>query len=324
MSSRRIFMQQAGLIAAGLMLNPSDIFSRSRANTVTKIGIQLYTLRDQLTKDVKDTIQKVAKTGYDHVETYYGYGGPKEPATFWGLDPKALKALLAENKLTTHSGHYQLNDFLTRGNGSDEALKAQLEIAATLGQKYLVVPVPPMNLISKLTGADFQFMATQLNKAGELAKKSGLKVGYHNHFWEFKQLPDVKGTGYDILLKETDPSLVVLELDIFWAEKSGIDPVALFKAHPGRFAMWHVKDIDKSAAGKITGPGEDEKGMKDLMSEIKFAEVGTGTVDFKKIFANASEAGVKYAFVEQDQITIDPFVSIKKSYDYVKSNLLVR
>lgn len=324
MSSRRIFMQQAGLIAAGLMLNPSDIFSSSRANTVTKIGIQLYTLRDQLTKDVKDTIQKVAKTGYNHVETYYGYSGAKDPAKFWGLSPKELKALLAENKLTTHSGHYQLNDFLTKGNGNDEALKAQLEIAATLGQQYLVVPVPPMNLIGNLTGADFQFMASQLNKAGELAKKSGLKVGYHNHFWEFKQLPDVKGTGYDILLKETDPNLVVLELDIFWAEKSGIDPVALFKAHPGRFAMWHVKDIDKSAASKITGPGEDEKGLKDLMSEIKFAEVGTGVVDFKKIFANASEAGVKYAFVEQDQITIDPFVSIKKSYDYVKSNLLVR
>lgn len=324
MSSRRIFMQQAGLIAAGLMLNPSDIFSSNRANTVSKIGIQLYTLRDQLTKDVKDTIQKVAKTGYSHVETYYGYSGSKAPATFWGLQPKELKALLAENKLSTHSGHYQLNDFLTRGNGNDEALKAQLEIAAILGQQYLVVPVPPMNLIANLTGADFQFMASQLNKAGELAKKSGLKVGYHNHFWEFKNLPDVKGTGYDILLKETDPKLVVLELDIFWAEKSGIDPVALFKAHPGRFAMWHVKDIDKSAAGKITGPGEDDKPMKDLMGEIKFAEVGTGVVDFKKIFANASEAGVKYAFVEQDQITIDPFVSIKKSYDYVKSTLLVR
>lgn len=323
MSSRRIFMQQAGLIAAGLMLNPSDIFSRARTNTVTKIGIQLFTLRDQLTKDVRDTLQRVAKTGYDHVETYFGYQSG-EPAKFWGLEPKELKTLLADNKLTTHSGHYQLEDFLTRGNGNDEALKFQLDIAATLGQKYLVVPVPPRALMEKMSGADFQFMASQLNKAGELAKKSGLKVGYHNHFWEFKQLPDIKGTGYDILLKDTDPSLVALELDIFWAEKSGIDPVTLFKAHPGRFAMWHVKDVDKSAPGKIVGPEEDAKPLKDLMGEIRFAEVGTGVVDFKKIFANASEAGVKYAFVEQDQISIDPFVSIKKSYDYVKANLLKR
>jgi sugar phosphate isomerase/epimerase len=184
--------------------------------------------------------------------------------------------------------------------------------------------VPPRALMEKLSGADFQFMAAQLNKAGELAKKSGLKVGYHNHFWEFKQLPDMKGTGYDILLKETEASLVSLELDIFWAEKSGIDPVTLFKQHPGRFTMWHVKDIDKSAPGSIVGPEEDKKPMMEMMKNIKFAEVGTGVVDFKKIFANASEAGVKYAFVEQDQITIDPFVSIRKSYDYVKNNLLIK
>jgi sugar phosphate isomerase/epimerase len=322
MSSRRIFMQQAGLIAAGLMINPSGIFSRSRENTVRKIGIQLYTLREQLAKDVKNTIQKVAQTGYNHVETFYGYKAPDQKDQFWGLDPKGLKALLKQNNLATYSGHYQLNDYLTRGNGNDEALKVQIGIASELGQKYLVVPVPPLALWDKLTADDYKFMAEQLNKAGEEARKSDLKVGYHNHFWEFRQQPDVNTTGYEIMLKGTDPSLVTFELDLFWAVKAGVDPVTLFKQHPGRFAMWHVKDIDKSATEKIAGGDNDHKTSIEILPKVKFAEVGTGAVDFKSIFANASVAGVKYAFVEQDQISIDPFESIKKSYGYVKNNLL--
>jgi sugar phosphate isomerase/epimerase len=315
-------MQQAGLMAAGLMINPSDIFSSSRVNTISAIGIQLYTLRDQLSKDVKGTIEKVAQTGYSHVETFYGYTAADQKDQFWGLDPKGLKALLKANKLVTHSGHYQLNDYLTPGNGNDEALKVQIGIAKELGQKYLVVPIPPRDLWDKLTADDYKFIADQLNKAGEVAKKAGLKIGYHNHYWEFKQQADVKMSGYEILLTRTEPSLVTFELDLFWAIKSGIDPVELFKKHPGRFAMWHVKDIDKSATEKIAGGDADHKTAMEILPLVKFAEVGTGAVDFKEIFANASVAGVKYAFVEQDKISIDPFVSIKESYDYVKKNLL--
>lgn len=324
MSSRRIFMQQAGLIAAGLMINPSGIFSRGRENTVNRIGIQLYTLRDQLAKDVKGTITKVAEIGYNHVETFYGYKAPDQKEQFWGLDPKGLKALLKEHNLLTHSGHYQLNDYLTRGNGNDEALKVQIDIAKELGQQYLVVPVPPIALWDKLTADDYKFIAEQLNKAGELAGKSDLKVGYHNHFWEFRNQPDVNTSGYEIMLKGTDPSLVAFELDLFWAIKAGMDPVKLFKEHPGRFAMWHVKDIDKAAQEKIAGGDNDKKTSMEILPKVKFAEVGTGAVKFKEIFDNASVAGVKYAFVEQDQISIDPFESIKKSYGYVKSNLLRR
>lgn len=321
MSSRRLFMQQAGLIAAGLLIKPTHIFARGTSNTLNKIGLQLYTLRDQLSKDVKNTIQQVSRIGYNHVETFYGYSGPKD-IKFWGLTPKELKALLQANNLPSHSGHYQLSDYLTRGNGKDEALKAQLEVAATLGQEYLVVPVPPAGLWDKLTGADYQFIAAQLNKAGELAKKSGLKIGYHNHYWEFKQQPDVKTSGYETMLKETDAALVHFEIDLFWAIKAGTDPISLFNKYPGRFAMWHVKDIDKSATEKITGGANDTKPAGDILSHVKFAEVGTGTINFKQIFEHASNAGVKYAFVEQDQISIDAFASVKESYDYVKSKLL--
>lgn len=322
MSSRRQFIQQTGLIAAGLMINPSGIFSKGRENTVSNIGIQLYTLRTQLAQDVKSTIEKVAQTGYSHVETFYGYKAPDQKDQFWGLDPKGLKALLKENKLATYSGHYQLHDYLTRGNGKDEALKVQLEVAHELGQQYLVVPVPPAGTWDELTSDDYKFMAEQLNKAGELAKNAGIGIGYHNHYWEFKQQSDTKTSGYEIMLNATDPSLVTFEMDLFWAIKANIDPVAMFKKHPGRFSMWHVKDIDRSAAEKIAGGEADKKSIKDILPHVKFAEVGTGTVDFRSIFANASVAGVKYAFVEQDQISIDPYESIRKSYSYVKNNLL--
>jgi sugar phosphate isomerase/epimerase len=322
MSTRRQFMQQAGLVAAGLLVHPSGIFARNRENTVRTIGIQLYTLRDELVKDVKSTIAKVAKTGYKHVETFYGYKGPEQEDQFWGLDAKGLKALLKSNNLLTHSGHYQLNDYLTKGNGKDEALKVQLDIAAELGQQYLVVPVPPMGIWDKMTGADYQFMAEQLNKAGELAKASNIKIGYHNHYWEFKQQADVNTSGYEVLLKETEAALVSFELDLFWAVKANIDPVTLFKKHPHRFAMWHVKDIDKTATEKIAGGDADHLTAEQILPKVKFAEVGTGAVNFKEIFANASTAGLKYAFVEQDKIDIDPFTSIKKSYDYVSKSLL--
>lgn len=321
MQTRRSFIQHAALVAAGLAIQPSHLFAGGKTKALPrKLGIQLYTLRDELSKDVKGTIAKVAQAGYEQVETYFNYQGAD--SNFWGLSTAQFKALLKQHNLTTPSGHYQLNDFLTKGNGDDSALKAQLDIAAAAGQEYFVAPIPPLYLWDKypVPVDDYKFVAVQLNKAGELAKKQNLKMAYHNHFWEFRKLPDGKDTAYDILLKETDPSLVFFELDLFWAEKAGQSPASLFKKAPGRFPMWHVKDMDKSA----TTPVPDTVGVRiqDIESQIKFAEVGTGNINFKEIFANASTAGVKYLFVEQDRITIDPFDSIRKSAAYVKQHLM--
>ncbi|CAL1519857.1 sugar phosphate isomerase/epimerase [Chitinophaga sp. MM2321] len=322
-TSRRSFIQHAGLIAAGMML-PGCAFTTSKNGALPKkIGLQLYTLRDQLDKDVKGTIAKVAEIGYDEVETFYGYKGAADEGAFWGLKPDALKALLQEHHLSTPSGHYQLNDYLTRGNGNADALQPQIDLATALGQQYFIVPVLPLSLWDKkLVADDYKFMADQLNKAGELCKKSNLHIGYHNHYWEFKQLSDTGGTGYDVLLKETDPALVSFELDLFWAVKSGVDPIKLFAEAPGRFVAWHVKDMDKNNTASLTAAGTENKTSMDLLSGVTFAEVGTGSIDFKKIFTKAKEAGVKHLFVEQDKITIDPFESVKESYDYLKNVLL--
>lgn len=323
MDSRRSFLAKAGLLGGALVTAGSQVGSAMELfapKGVNKIGLQLYTLRDALSKDVRSTIAKVAGIGYNHVETFYGYkdGAATE---FWGLSVKELKALLHEHKLQTHSGHYQLNDFLTRGNGDDKALKIQIEIAAELGQQYLVVPIPPLGIWDKMTQPDFEYMASQLNKAGELCAKSGLKVGYHNHFWEFRTLASGL-RGYDILLKNTDPKLVTFEMDLFWIEKSGVSPVAYFKKHPGRFSMWHVKDMDKANTTKITGPEMDKKPSMEVLTGISYTEVGTGSINYKEIFKQQQQAGLKYIFVEQDVIKIDPFVSVGESYKYVKNNLI--
>lgn len=323
MDNRRSFLQKAGLLGSALIAANSQMAPAMEffiPQGVNKIGLQLYTVRDALSKDVRTTISKIAGIGYDHVETFYGY---KDGAAtlFWGLTVKELKALLLEHKLKSYSGHYQLNDFLTRGNGDDRALKNQIEIAAELGQQYLVVPIPPLDIWDKMTHLDFEFMASQLNKAGELCAKSKLKIGYHNHFWEFRTLENGQ-KGYDILLKNTNPALVTFEMDLFWIEKSGIDPVKYFAQHPGRFSMWHVKDMDKANTAKITGGAMDKKPSKDILSTINYTEVGTGSIDYKAIFKHQKQAGLKYIFVEQDVIKIDPILSIGQSYNYVKRNLL--
>ncbi|WP_145717439.1 sugar phosphate isomerase/epimerase family protein [Chitinophaga japonensis] len=322
MQTRRSFLQQAALVAAGLAIHPIGLSSCSEKKSMIprKLGIQLYTLRDELAKDVRSTIAKVAEAGYEQVETFYSYEGPA--SNFWGLSTQEFKALLQQHNLTTPSGHYQLNDYLTKGNGNDSALKAQLEIAAAAGQSYFTVPIPPLYLWDKypVPVDDYKFIATQLNRAGELAKASNLKVAYHNHFWEFRKLPDGQSTAYDILLNETDPALVAFELDLFWAVKGGQNPDDLFNKAKGRFPMWHVKDMDKTATASV--PDTVGVRIQDIESEIKFAEVGSGSIDFKDIFAHAETAGVQYLFVEQDRITIDPFESIRKSAAYVKGTLM--
>jgi sugar phosphate isomerase/epimerase len=320
-TSRRTFLRQSGLVAAAIMF--SDRLTALAANPALpkKVGLQLYTLRDQLAQDPVANITKVAGIGYQEVETFYDWG--THNGKFWGLTPKALSALFKEHRLTTPSGHYQLNDYLTKGNGKNDALEPQIELAAALGQQYFIVPVLPLGLWDKkLSSADYGFMASQLNKAGELCKKNNLKIGYHNHYWEFKQLSDKQATGYDVLLKETDPSLVTFELDLFWAVKAGKDPITLFKEAPGRFFSWHVKDMDKKNTTSLTAAGNAGKTSMQLLSGVSFAEVGTGSIDFHKIFDQAKLAGVKHLFVEQDKITIDPYTSITKSYQYVKNVLL--
>lgn len=323
MNSRRAFLKNSCLAALGVAAGKGLLQSCTMPIEQSSIGLQLYTLREELEKNVIRTLERVAKIGFGHVETAYSYNVDDKDPKFWGMKVHDLKTILDKNNLATYSGHYQLNDFLTLGKGSEDALKTQVEIAATLGQKYFIVPVPPFELIDQLKLEDFQFMADQLNKGGEYCRQHGMKIGYHNHFWEFRKSGNDEKTGFQVMLENTSPDLVAFELDIFWTVKSGVDPVSLFQQYPGRFELWHVKDIDKEKTKVITGPEMDSLPSMDILGEIKFAEVGSGSVNFKEIFDEKDVSGLKHFFVEQDNIYIDDkFVSIKQSFDYINRNLI--
>lgn len=292
MTTRRKFIKDTGLLAASFALAPA--LSHAFAPAQRPVGIQLYSLREIIGKDVKGVIEKVAKAGFKEVETY-GYA-PK--GSFWGLNPKDFKALLDANGLKSPSGHFGVDNYISTGNLDD--IKAYIEASNVLGAKYVVAPWLGENL--RKSADDYKRIAERLNVAGELCIKSGLNMGYHNHGFEFDKFGDQ--TGFDILLTGTDPNLVDFELDLYWAVFAGHDPVELFKKYPRRFKMWHVKDMDKAKKNWNT-------------------EIGNGSIDFKPIFAKTSLSGVKHIYLEQEtNYKPDHIGSITTSIDFIKGTLL--
>lgn len=279
------------MAAAAALLVPSFA---CMSNDKKAIGLQLYSLRDELPKDLKGTIEKVAKAGFKEVETY----GFSIKDQFWGLKPEEFKKLLDDNGLTSPSGHFGLGTFLTDGN-TDE-LKAAIAAAKVLGSEYITIPWLDESI--RKTADDYKKIALKINEAGKLCKEAGIRIAYHNHNFEFDKQGDT--TGYEILLKNTDKDLVDFELDLYWVVRSGNDPIKLFTENPGRFTMWHVKDMDK----------------KDPALN---AEVGTGAIDFKPIFADAKLSGMKHFFVEHEtNYKPNPIESVAASCAYIQKNLI--
>jgi sugar phosphate isomerase/epimerase len=291
MTNRRTFLAQAGLISAAAFIKP-NLLSAAPSRIA---GLQLYSLRDQLPKDVKSVIPKVAQAGYKEVETF----GYNKTTGYWGLPSKDFSQLLKDNGLSSPSGHYAINGFFA--NGSTEELDMYTEVAHALGQEYIIVPSLNEKFIK--TGDDFKAVAEKMNKAAEILKKSGLKLGYHNHNFEWK--PADGTTFYETLLKNTDPALVKMEMDLYWVVRAGQDPVAILEKYKGRFGFVHIKDRDKTHPNLNT-------------------EIGKGDIDYKQIIPKAKAAGVKHFIMEQENyINIDPYVSIKESADYIKNVLKV-
>ncbi|HEY0677351.1 MAG TPA: sugar phosphate isomerase/epimerase [Chitinophagaceae bacterium] len=285
-SSRRGFIKQSAILTAGLFVDGDAFFKTDK-----KIGVQLYTLREQLKKDLPGTIAAVARAGYQEVESF-DYSNRKQS----GLSIKEFDELLKKNQLVTPSGHYYLKGFLFQGK--DDEWKEGIEDAKQLGQKYMVVPYLDANERKNLDA--YRKLAGRLNKAGEWCKQAGMQLAYHNHDFEFQQMEGQ--TGMDILLKETDRSLVQFEMDLYWVTFAGRDPIELIKKNPGRFPLWHVKDMDKTP-------------------QKKFTEIGNGSIDFNKIFKCKKKSGMQHFFVEQD-VSANPLESIQKSIDYLKKNIL--
>jgi sugar phosphate isomerase/epimerase len=272
------------------------MFSRFKK---TDIGLQLYTVRDAMGKDVPGTLAKVAQTGYTTVEgaTYTG------TEQFYGMGPQAFKALLQQNGLNMPSSHYRVGE--DQANGAD--VKGTLlhdwdkavEDAHTVGIQFMVCAW--LSPTERLGLDHYKKLADNFNVAAQKCQQAGIQFCYHNHDFEF-EAQDGKYP-YDVLLDNTDKDLVKLEMDMYWVTKAGQDPVALFDKHPGRFPLWHLKDMDNTP-------------------KKFFTEVGSGVIDFKRIFAHSRKAGMKYFFVEEDQCPGSPFDSIAKSYNYISKNLV--
>ncbi len=273
--SRKDFLRTSALALTLPLLGRVDVSAKPMA----KVGLQLYTLRNELSKDAEGTLKKVAAIGYKELETF-GFADGK----FFGKTPAEFKALLSSLGMTTPSGHYMPAQLKKDWNKT-------VDHAAEVGQKYMMCAFIMPNE-RKLD--DYKAFVELFNQSGEVCKKAGIQFGYHNHDFEFQkidgQLP------YDIILKGTDPKLVKMELDLYWASYAGIDPVALFTSNPGRFPLVHMKDMAKT-------------------EKREFAEVGTGSIDFQRILNARKVGGIQHYFVEQDAVvTGTPLEAIAVSF----------
>jgi len=271
--SRRDFLKKAA-VSAAIAASPVGT-AVAQLRRVETIGIQLYSLRQEMADDFEGTLEQLAAIGFREME-FAGYHG-KSPAQ--------VRNILDGFGLTSPAAHIQLNAIR-------EDLDREIEIAATIGQQYIVVPIVPAN---ERTLDDYRRHAETLNIAGEKIREAGLTLGYHNHDFEF-DVQEEGRIGYDILTSETDPDLVVFEMDLYWADRAGYDPKFFFLKYPGRYPMLHVKD------SSYTG---------------EMVDVGRGVIDFAEIFTYASKGGFKHYFIEHDNPS-DGINSLEYSYNTVR------
>ena len=270
------------------MMNTNEFFKYKK-----KIGIQLYTVRNEVFKDLANSISKIAEAGYDEVELF-GYNNRK----FFGKSVAEMAALLKQHNLKSPSGHYGLADMMHSDNYNWDSWKYLIEDSKTLGHTYIVIPY----LDDKHRKEDdYKRLAERLNTGGEMARKAGMCAGYHNHDFEFSPIGSTNG--YEILLNNTDKKNVHFEMDIYWVKYADHDPIAWMKRYPGRFTMWHVKDLDPTPQKHTT-------------------IVGQGIIDFKSIYMQRNLSGLRYLYVEQEQYDKPVFECIKESYDYIKKNIV--
>jgi sugar phosphate isomerase/epimerase len=285
---RRTFI---GTITAATLVSSRLNWAAAAEHKIDKVGVQLYTVRDDMQRDFEGTIARVAKIGYREVEF----------AGLFDHSPKDVKAMLDRNGLTAPSSHIPY-----KALGAD--WPKTLEGAQVLGQKYIVCPMIDEDVRNAPDG--WKRAAEAFNRAGEASQKAGIQFAYHNHNFEFVPTPGGK-LAYDVLLDETDPKLVQMELDLCWISVAGQDPVKYFHRYPGRFPLVHVKDVKEIPQAKGGQPVP-----LDYVVSTDMTEVGSGVIDWKRIFADGNEAGLKHYFVEHDKPKA-PFESIQKSFAYL-------
>ncbi len=293
---RREFIKLAALGVFGAAISQNGLTSclaPKTGNLKSGIGIQLYTIRDNMAKDVADSLKQVADIGYQYLELA-GYNNGK----FYGFSPDEFKKMVNDLGMEIISSHTGVE---VKGVDTSN-VDAMAEAHAKLGVKYCV---QPWLVEERRVSVDsYKKFVTDLNTIGEVMKKYDIRFAYHNHDFEFK---DVEGKVpfTDIFLAEGDPDLLTFELDIYWVTRAGYDPVKLINDYPGRYELFHVKDME---AG-------DEK---------FFAPVGEGIINYKEILKLKDVAGVKYMFVEQDHTRDGKAMeAIATSFNNLKNKILI-
>ncbi|MEO6219312.1 MAG: sugar phosphate isomerase/epimerase, partial [Ginsengibacter sp.] len=265
MTSRRNFLKSSGTLAIGSIFIP-DMTNASNRKTVKHVGVQLYTVRKEMLEDNIGTLKKIASLGYKEIES-----ARSDKGNYYGLKPAEIKKVTKDMGMNLRSGHVHF----------DDKWQQTIDEAAEAGQEYLIVSSMPTK---GQTVDNYGRVADSFNKAGEACKKSNLYFGYHNHEYEFE-----KENGkilYEVLLEKTNPEFVSMELDLGWVIVTGNDPLDYFAKYPGRFPLWHLKDMD--------------------MEKKHSTEFGKGGLDIKKMLKASKKSGMKYFFVEQEEYAGTP------------------
>lgn len=301
MLTRRAFLQHSSLaLAAMTSLNafaatPRPMLPKKLGPLNKPIGLQLWTIRDEVAKDLAAALKAVSEIGYGEIELA---GVPKQSAA-------EVRAMLRDNGLAAPSMHCGMAD-------AQKDLQQRIDYAQAIGAQYLVISFPSTAderfkdgnaLAAGMTLDDWKWNAEQLNRIGELTHKAGITCGYHNHNMEFRSYDGV--VAYDELVRLTDAKLVTMELDIGWVAAAGADPLRLLTQHADRISSLHIKDVCK-----------DAKTMVDRV-DTQTTEIGSGRVDWPKLFAAMDPQRIRHYFVEQENFERAPLESVKLSFDYL-------
>jgi sugar phosphate isomerase/epimerase len=317
MSDRRNFLKHAGAFALGALLFPAcntgskkegadaegaatgaDTTATGQGAAATgnlgAIGLQLYSVKDVIEKDLQGTLKQLADIGYTEIESYPGQKGH-----YFGMEAKEFAKMTSDLGLNLVSSHFGSGNRNSKPGDWHQATMLQnfdalAAKAAETGQKYITCSSLDESL--RKTKDDLKRTAELFNQTGEKAKKAGLQFAYHNHAFEFEKVGDV--VMYDFLLENTDADLVKYEMDMYWVTAGGLDPIAYLEKYPDRFPLCHVKDMDKQDKTRNT-------------------EVGSGSIDYQKILKVAKDKGMKHYLVEQEYFTGPSIESMRTNYNYL-------
>ncbi len=317
MLKRRQFIGLTAKASASALIFSSEIFKAGAL--LEKIGIQFFSLPGMLDHDLPDALSMLSSIGYKEAELYGPYPFSTAAAKkswdavtpslgfkgsgFYGHTVVEMKRLLQQNGLSVPSIHTDLDTLQTNMDKLGEA-------AHVLGNTYVVLPAIPAE--KRKTLDDYKKMAESFNKIGEAAKKSGVKFAYHNHGYGWKEMGGQ--IPIELIFDHTDPSLVFLEMDLYWTTAGGADPIALLEKYKNRYRLMHIKDMKKKV--RFSGDGGDPKQWIELFPYMTTA--GDGVLDLKSILTKAKENGVKHFIVEQDMVN-EPEKALKRSFDYLAS-----